>query len=966
MKKRILSIFLCLVMVFSLLPFTASAASAVPINEETFPDPVFREYVLKIVGSSVLTEEKAQQIEVLDVSKDNIKKVLGDRAPITSLMGIRYLRYVKDLNCSGQELKKTLNLEQNSRVEKLNCSGNRLTDLWFHTGSSLRYLDCSVNQFTALNLSKNPELTELYCSNNKLTSLDLSANTKLQQINASSNKLTALDVRQLPELTHLYLWANHDLKSIDVSKNTKLEFLSVSHCKLTSLDVSHNRKLVELFVYNNQLTALDVRSNYLLKTLACYENQITALDLSSNVSLEDLGVNDNPITELDLRAQSNLQKLSCSAMKLKKLDVDRCPKLRRLYCNDNQIETLDLRSNKKLETLQCQNNRLSWLDLSSNTALDPRYVDCSGNVYDIKVDENLQYKVYPDLPCYGATEGTYFTAARASDWTGGTVSKVDGWDVLTLDNRDVKEVTYKYDTGNAKIGKVAFTLKTEVPAKYITISFDPNGGTGTMKPMRVKAGVGYTLPECTFTPPEGKEFAGWLAVNGNVYPAGHDVFSTYDQSLKATWKDKEVAEVTISFDPNGGTGTMQPMKVKSGENFTLPECTFTPPEGKEFAGWLAANGTVYPAGNVVTSSIDQSFKATWKDKEAETPHKHSYKAVVTAPTCTEKGYTTHTCACGDSYVDTYVDALGHAWDNGKVTKEPTETETGVKTFTCTRCGETKTETIPKLTHEHSYKDVVTAPTCTAKGYTTHTCACGDSYVDTYVDALGHAWDSGKVTKQPTATEAGIRTYTCTRCGETKTETISATGCPSAGFTDVPGEDNWAHAGIDYCVANGLMSGIGNNLFGPKLTTTRAQIVQILYNLEGEPKVSGTTPFTDLTQDWYQDAILWAYQTGVVAGTSSTTFEPDRPVTREQIAVILMEYMTRVLKLERTWTPADLSIFPDAGSVSDWAKDAMADAVGLGLISGASNGGQTYLEPQGSATREQVATILMEFCRNVKK
>ena len=349
-----------------------------------------------------------------------------------------------------------------------------------------------------------------------------------------------------------------------------------------------------------------------------------------------------------------------------------------------------------------------------------------------------------------------------------------------------------------------------------------------------------------------------------------------------------------------------------------------------------------------------------------TAHTHYYTATVTAPTCTAKGYTTHTCACGDSYVDTYTDALGHAWDNGKVTKPATETENGVKTFTCTRCGETKTETIPKLTHEHSYKAVVTAPTCTEKGYTTHTCACGDSYVDSYVLPLGHDWGSGKVTKEPTATENGIKTYICARCGETKTEVIPAGGCPSAGFTDVPGEDNWAHAGIDYCVANGLMSGVGGNLFAPKKTTTRAQIVQILYNLEGEPKVSGTTPFTDLTQDWYQDAVLWAYQTGVVAGTSSTTFEPDRPVTREQIAVILMEYMTRVLKLERTWTPADLSTFPDAGSVSDWAKDAMADAVGLGLISGASNGGQTLLEPQGSATREQVATILMEFCKNVKK
>ena len=807
MKKRILSIVLCLVMVFSLLPFTASAASAIPINEETFPDPVFREYVLKIVGSSVLTEEKAQQIEVLDVSDDNIKEVLGDRAPITSLMGIRYLRYVKDLNCSGQELKKTLNLEQNSRVEKLNCSGNQLTGLWFHKGSSLKYLTCSVNEFTALDLSKCSELIELSCSSNKLTSLDLSANKKLQKIVAQTNALTTLDTRNLPELTDLYLWGNHDLKSIDVSKNTKLEFLSVSHCKLTSLNVSNNRKLVELYVYNNQLTALDVSSNYLLKKLSCYENQLTALDLSYNGALESLSVNDNPITELNLHPLSNLQQLSCSKMKLTKLDVDRCPKLRRLYCNDNQIETLDLRSNKKLETLYCQNNRLSWLDLSSNTELDPRYVDCSGNVYDIKVDKNLQYRVYPDLPCYGATEGTYFTAARASDWTGGTVSKVDGWDVLTLDNRDVKEVTYKYDTGNAKIGKVAFTLKTEVPAKYITISFDPNGGTGTMKPMRVKAGVGYTLPECTFTPPEGKEFAGWLAVNGNVYPAGHDVFSTYDQSLKATWKDKEVAEVTISFDPNGGTGTMKPMKVKAGEEFELPKCTFTPPEGREFAGWLAENGKVYPAGDIVYSTGDSVLKATWKDK---------------------------------------------------------------------------------------------------------------AEVD--------------VTQM---------------------------------FTDV--EKNWAYPGIQYCVTHGIMGGMGDGTFAPTGTTTRAQIVQILYNLEGTPAVSGTTPFTDLTANWYKPAILWAYQNNVVAGKSPTTFDPEGPVTREQIAVILTQYMFHVLKMERTWTPADLSTFPDGAQVSGWAKEAMQDAVALGLINGTkASDGLVYLDPQGSATRQQVATILMNFCQNVKK
>ena len=381
--------------------------------------------------------------------------------------------------------------------------------------------------------------------------------------------------------------------------------------------------------------------------------------------------------------------------------------------------------------------------------------------------------------------------------------------------------------------------------------------------------------------------------------------------------------------------------------------TLTPGTAYKYQLRAVFNGKTYTKEGTVTTT-------------GQAPHTHYYTATVTAPTCTAKGYTTHTCACGNSYVDTYTDALGHAWDNGKVTKQPTEAETGVKTFTCTRCGETKTETIPKLTHEHSYKAVVTAPTCTEKGYTTHTCACGDSYMDSYVLPLGHDWGSGKVTKEPTATENGIKTYICARCGEIKTEVIPAGGCPSAGFTDVPGEDNWAHAGIDYCVANGLMSGVGGNLFAPKMTTTRAQIVQILYNLEGEPRVYGSTPFTDLTNDWYKDAILWAYQTGVGAGTSGTTFDPDLPVTREQIAVILMEYTSRVLGLKNLCTPADLSRYPDAGSVSDWAKNAMADAVALGLISGASNGGQTLLEPQGSATREQVATILMEFCKNVKK
>ena len=376
---------------------------------------------------------------------------------------------------------------------------------------------------------------------------------------------------------------------------------------------------------------------------------------------------------------------------------------------------------------------------------------------------------------------------------------------------------------------------------------------------------------------------------------------------------------TMSFNANGGGGSMSNIVVTEGTDFSIPTCTFTR-DGYKCVGW----------------NVRRDADNTWYVQRV---------GWLAENEIAKQGYEKR-CYPNDN--STY--RLDSSWTNGC---------SSVSTYTFFAVWE-------KEAHVHHYMPADKPATCTETGYQIRACACGDSVIEATIPPLGHDWNAGEVAKAATETEDGIKTYTCARCGETKTELIPAGGCPSAGFTDVPGEDNWAHAGIDYCVANGLMSGVGGNLFAPKKTTTRAQIVQILYNLQGEPRVYGSTPFTDLTNDWYQDAVLWAYQTGVVAGTSGTTFDPDLPVTREQIAVILMEYTSRVLGLKNLCTPADLSRYPDAGSVSDWAKNAMADAVALGLISGASNGGQTCLEPQGSATREQVATILMEFCKNVKK
>jgi len=142
----------------------------------------------------------------------------------------------------------------------------------------------------------------------------------------------------------------------------------------------------------------------------------------------------------------------------------------------------------------------------------------------------------------------------------------------------------------------------------------------------------------------------------------------------------------------------------------------------------------------------------WTVKSTVEPHRHSYSAAVTAPTCTKQGYTTYTCKCGERYQDTYVKARGHSWDEGTMTKAPTETAEGERSYTCTACGEKKTEKIPVLPHKHSYSAAVTAPTCTKQGYTTYTCICGETYKDAYVDAAGHTYDSD-------------RDDTCSACGE---------------------------------------------------------------------------------------------------------------------------------------------------------------------------------------------------------
>ena len=187
------------------------------------------------------------------------------------------------------------------------------------------------------------------------------------------------------------------------------------------------------------------------------------------------------------------------------------------------------------------------------------------------------------------------------------------------------------------------------------------------------------------------------------------------------------------------------------------------------------------------------------------------------------------------------------------------------------------------------------------------------------------------------------------------EALKTAGCPSTNFTDVE-ENGWYHTGVDFMVRNGFMNGVADDAFDVDGNLTRAQLVTILYRIAGEPESTATNPFADVADgQWYTNAVIWAAENGIVKGVNTTTFAPNDQITREQIATILFRY-AKAEKVE-----GKLAGFPDAEKVSNYAADAMAWAVEQGLINGISESdGKTYLAPQETATRAQIAVILMRY------
>lgn len=280
---------------------------------------------------------------------------------------------------------------------------------------------------------------------------------------------------------------------------------------------------------------------------------------------------------------------------------------------------------------------------------------------------------------------------------------------------------------------------------------------------------------------------------------------------------------------------------------------------------------------------------------------------------------------------------------------------------------------PSAEHDCRYESrVLKEADCTSSGLIRYTCSvCGDFY-ESIVQAYGHNWDNGSVTQAPAPGISGLMTYRCLRCGDSKDEIIPALPpaedvpcdggehCPGAKFDDMPDAANWAHEGIDFAVQNGLFHGMDESHFAPDMPMSRAMLVTVLWRSVGSPKAEDAG-FADVdSNQWYAEAVNWAAQNGIVNGIGEGRFDPDGLLTREQLAAIL--YRFDGAEDAAQGSDSIFAPFADRAQISLWAEKALQWAVQTGLISGTTVENTLLLDPQGQATRAQVATILMRYLK----
>ena len=487
------------------------------------------------------------------------------------------------------------------------------------------------------------------------------------------------------------------------------------------------------------------------------------------------------------------------------------------------------------------------------------------------------------------------------------------------------------------------TVTPPAPTEFI-VTFDGNGGTGSMEPVTVEEGSRYVLPACGFTAPDGQEFKAW-EIGGVEYNAGDGYVVLGNTEIKALWKDSAVIPTTftITFNANGGTGSMEPVTVEEGSRYPLPACGFIPPVNMQFSGWaLSAGGSVIADGAImVTSNI--TLYAIWEPVPVNE-------------------FVIFFDGNGGTPAVSSMTTIGH-----KLAFLPGAFRSGSYRFDGWYTERNGGELIATST--------VFAANTIVYAHWTYTGGSGGSggYVPGYyiiratAGAGGFITPSGDVSVRAGANQTftitpnrgyavsdvkidgriigAVRSYTFENISAS--HTIEVQFRVRSSFVDVPSGSYYEDA-VDWAVANGITTGMDAAHFSPDGICTRAQAVTFLWRAAGRPAPeSRTMPFTDVPADsYYYDAVLWAVENGITKGTSSTTFSPDNTCTRAQIVTFLW-------RSEQSPAAGSSNPFTDVSADAYYA-DAVLWAVKEAITTGTT---RTTFSPDAECTRAQIVTFL---------
>ena len=893
-----------------------------------------------------------------------------DGRSMTGVVDVSALTALTTLHLNNNVLTGITGLDQLSQLSVLTAEHNTLSAVDVSHNTQLTELNLASNQLSALDVTQNTGLLRLYCDDNQISTLELSRNTALELLYCQTNQLTGLDLSANTQLKELRCQSNQ-LSSLNVSACTQLEKLYCRHNELTALDVRSNTKLTDLECGNNFLTQLDVTQNTALTRLACQTNNLTSLDVSQNTQLRILVLLNNQLTTLDLSALGQLSTLYCNYNPLTGLDLSHNPLLRSLYCPHVGLTNLDLSHNPQLTILDCvRGNQITNLDLSAQTGSNAFVFFGSG------LDEtgfSTQGKHVLQVACPTGTED--YDIENFDDQNNLTLvihsETFQRWEmspaISSLDLTD-NPLALTIPQGVTTLTPVCGDTPVPPTAPTITTTALPDATVGTPYSCQLTASgtapitfSATNLPDGFSLSPDGllsgtPTAAGSYSITVTAANAADSVQATL--SLTVTQSGTSGGGSTGGGGTGGGSGSTPStpeVSTQGGQSTAL--LTPKPPLSGGSANVTLTGSALQSAVSAAEKAAEASGTTGVVEVQIDTGLAADIKATFPAESL-------------EAIAQSQVDALRISSQTGTVELD----QTALSAIAQEAWGKQVSLEIDVLSSDdlssHQQELVGDRPvyrfTVASGGSEIHTLGGGTAQVtlpytlqegenpqdivifylydrggqdgprETLLEPIHAVWDP----------DSGTVSFLTTHFS------LYAVGTWSNPFSDLS-EQDWYYDDVVFAQVNGLLIGTASDTFSPQGPVTRATVATLLYRLAGEPAAEGAPLFTDVSQGaWYGQAVQWAAQAGVAQGVGGGRFDPDAPVSRQDLAVFLYRYMTYA-GIEPPVTQQYI-VFADQEDIADYAQQAIQVLYKLGILQGVE---EDSVNPLGGATRAEAAAML---------